>query len=616
MSPLELTLWGWAAAAVVMALIWFIQLRTGNAGVVDVAWSLGVGLLAVWFAWGADGLPARRALVAALAAVWSARLVVHLVRRLRAEQEDGRYGELRAKWGAATQRNLFLFFQIQASWSVLFALPMLIACRQRPAPGSARRARGRRLAGRPRRRGLGGPSARRLQGRRGQPREGLSVGAVALFAPSQLFLRMGALVGVRGDRMGRAGGLADSARAGCHAPVPHQDHRHPAHRGARRREPRRRLSRVSADHERVLPVAAQAGGRMNDWILSAALSAAERALIPDSILRWGIRRLCAERLEQEKAAGRSVVEFAETMRSGPVAPVPEKANEQHYEAPPEFFERALGPRLKYSCCYWPAGVESLAEAEEAALALTCERAELRDGQRILELGCGWGSLSLWMAETYPASRITAVSNSVEQRRFIEARAADRGLQNLEVVTCDMNRFVARDRFDRVVSVEMFEHMRNYEELLGRVSSWLRPDGKLFVHIFCHRRHAYEFVTDGADNWMGRHFFTGGIMPSFYIFERFQREIRLARSWKWSGVHYQRTANAWLANIDRGRERILEVFAERYGASHATVLLQRWRIFMMACAELWGFAGGEEWIVGHYLLEPAAPRPRDFRDGDR
>ncbi len=300
------------------------------------------------------------------------------------------------------------------------------------------------------------------------------------------------------------------------------------------------------------------------------------------------------------------------MKNGPIAPVPETANEQHYEAPPEFFARALGPRLKYSCGYWPAGVQTLAAAEEAALALTCERADLIDGHDILELGCGWGSLSLWMAENYPGSRITAVSNSAPQRRFIEERAAARGFDNLTVVTCDMNDFDTSARFDRVVSIEMFEHMRNYAELLRRISSWLRPDGKLFVHIFCHRTLAYEFETDGAANWMGRHFFTGGVMPDFDIFERFPRDMRLSRSWRWNGRHYQRTANAWLENIDRSRSEILELFSRFYPGSDPKVRLQRWRIFMMACAELWGFADGEEWLVGHYLLEPVGAETADRR----
>ena len=343
---------------------------------------------------------------------------------------------------------------------------------------------------------------------------------------------------------------------------------------------------------------------MMDWAWTLAMEAAERGIAPDTLIRFGIRRLRGQRLAQERARGAGASAFAARMRQGPVAPVPEKANEQHYEAPPELFQAALGPRLKYSCCLWPEGVTALPEAEEAALEDTCRRAEIADGQSILELGCGWGSLSLWMAERYPASRITAVSNSRPQRAFIEERALERGLANLCVITRDMNEFSTEERFDRVVSVEMFEHMRNYEELLRRISSWLAPGGKLFVHIFCHRRHGYEFDVSGATSWMGRNFFTGGIMPGADIFSHFQRDMCVSRQWSWDGSHYEKTANAWLANLDGSRERVLELFSRTEGRAEAARTLQRWRIFFMACAELWGYRGGSEWLVGHYLLEPA------------
>ncbi len=340
---------------------------------------------------------------------------------------------------------------------------------------------------------------------------------------------------------------------------------------------------------------------MSELLMNLALSAAEQGYAPDSVIRWGIRRLCAQRLE-ECENDLTAQEFAKLMRLGPVAPVPEKANEQHYEVPPEFFAAALGERLKYSCCLWSAGVRSLDEAEEAALAATCERAEIADGHEILELGCGWGSLSLWMAEKLPHSRILSVSNSVPQRRFIEQCAAERGLRNLEVVTCDMNDFATGRRFDRVVSVEMFEHMRNYELLLERVASWLKDDGKLFVHIFCHKEHAYAFETNGSADWLAEYFFTGGIMPNFDVFDNFQKHVKTARSWQWNGTHYEKTANAWLKNMDAKRAELMPVFQSVYG-DKAAQWFQRWRIFFMACAELWGYRDGGEWFVGHYLLEP-------------
>lgn len=345
---------------------------------------------------------------------------------------------------------------------------------------------------------------------------------------------------------------------------------------------------------------------MIDSVWTAALAAAEKGYVPDSLIRWGIRRLCAERLRQQSASGPTVQEFADMMRSSPVAPVPEKANQQHYEVPPEFFEAALGSRLKYSCCEWNEGTTDLDQAEEAALACTCERAELENGQEILELGCGWGSLSLWMAEQFPDSKILAVSNSAPQRQFIEGRAVERGLSNLRVVTCDMNDFSTTHKFDRVVSVEMFEHMRNYEILLGRIAGWLNSNGKLFVHIFCHQKYGYPFETNDSADWMAQHFFTGGIMPNFKVFEQFQEDMKTSTSWSWHGTHYEKTANAWLANMDASRDKLMPILESTYGREVAQMWFQRWRIFFMACAELWGYDDGREWFVGHYLLEPVQP----------
>lgn len=335
--------------------------------------------------------------------------------------------------------------------------------------------------------------------------------------------------------------------------------------------------------------------------MRTAIALVESGVVPDALTRAGIRRLCAERLAAEAAGGEERRQaFMDSLSRGPVAPLPEKANEQHYELPPDFMRLALGPRMKYSCALYETGAETLAEAEEAMLALTCERAELSDGQRVLELGCGWGSLSLWMAENYPKSRITAVSNSAPQREFILARAAERGLTNLEVLTRDMNEFHAPGSYDRVVSVEMFEHMRNYPELLCRVASWLSPGGKLFVHIFCHRTFAYPFVDEGADDWMARHFFSGGIMPSEALLLQFQEDLVHEKMWVVDGRHYERTANDWLANLDRRSGEALEALRPVYGAD-AALMLRRWRVFYMACAELFGYADGSEWRVAHYLF---------------
>jgi cyclopropane-fatty-acyl-phospholipid synthase len=281
--------------------------------------------------------------------------------------------------------------------------------------------------------------------------------------------------------------------------------------------------------------------------------------------------------------------------------LPHKANEQHYELPPEFFAHALGPHRKYSCCHWGPGVANLADAEEQALAITCERAQLADGQRILELGCGWGSLTLYMARRHPNSSIVAVSNSAPQREFILAEAARRGLSNVEVRTCDMNDFTTTRRFDRVVSVEMFEHMRNYARLFERIAGWLTDDGKFFMHIFVHRSVPYAFEDRGDDDWMSRYFFSGGIMPSAALPLVFQRHLGFERQWSWSGVHYEKTANAWLANLDARREQAMPILVSTYGAAQAPLWLQRWRMFFMACAELWGYHEGQEWFVSHYLF---------------
>jgi len=259
---------------------------------------------------------------------------------------------------------------------------------------------------------------------------------------------------------------------------------------------------------------------------------------------------------------------------------------------------ALGPRLKYSGAYWPDGTETLAQAEEAMLALTCERAGLENGHDILELGCGWGSLTLFMAEAFPDSRITAVSNSAPQRRFIESRAPS----NVRVVTADVNHLALSERFDRVVSVEMFEHMRNYRALLARIRGWTRDDGRLFVHVFCHRRYAYPYETEGADNWMGRLFFTGGVMPSFDLLPRFDADFEVEERWKVNGTHYGKTARAWRENLEARRSEVLELFRDTYGAE-AGVWYHRWRLFFLACEELFGYRDGSEWLVGHYRFAP-------------
>lgn len=322
----------------------------------------------------------------------------------------------------------------------------------------------------------------------------------------------------------------------------------------------------------------------------------ESGRVPDPLLRFGIRANLFARLQRERRKGPGAKEaFVERLRESPIAEEVEKANEQHYELPPEFFRLVLGPRLKYSSCYWPEGVHTLAAAEEAMLELTCERAGVEDGMELLDLGCGWGSLTLWLAERYPKAKILAVSNSAPQRAFIEGHRAP----NVEVLTADANTLeLDAGRFDRVLSVEMLEHVRNYEELLGRIASWLTPAGRFFCHVFSHTAYAYPY----DDTWMARKFFSGGTMPSHDLLLHFQRDLAVVEHRRLSGEHYARTAEAWLERMDENAPAIMRVLAERYGADRAAAWRENWRVFFLACAELWGYRGGSEWLVSHYLFE--------------
>jgi cyclopropane-fatty-acyl-phospholipid synthase len=342
--------------------------------------------------------------------------------------------------------------------------------------------------------------------------------------------------------------------------------------------------------------------RILDWV--------ERGRVPDAVVRAGIRQRLKKMLDElpgpePEAAWAHKREFLALMDASPVAAVPERANEQHYEVPAEFFDIVLGPRRKYSCCHWPDGVDDLAAAEEASLAVTAERAGIAEDQDVLELGCGWGSFSLWAAERFPDSRFTAVSNSSSQRAFIEAQAARRGIGNLSVITADMNEFDTDGRFDRIVSIEMFEHMRNWRVLFGRVNGWLKPGGRFFMHVFCHREHPFPYQDTGPEDWMSHYFFAGGIMPSDDLPLYFQQDLRLLDRWRWNGRHYERTLNAWLAKQDAARGRVWPILAQTYGEDQAALWWMRWRLFFMGCAEFFGFRDGCEWYVGHYLFERPA-----------
>jgi cyclopropane-fatty-acyl-phospholipid synthase len=342
-------------------------------------------------------------------------------------------------------------------------------------------------------------------------------------------------------------------------------------------------------------------------VTAKAVDWTETGLVPDSVIRAGIRRLLERKLKEIHAGDveKSAIiknRFVQMMGTSPIALVPHLANEQHYEVPAAFFSEVLGINRKYSCCYWPKGVEDLESAEESALQVTVERAGIEDGMKVLDLGCGWGSLSLWIAEHFPKASVTSVSNSQSQRDYIAKAAENRGLDNIEVHVCDMNDFAAPGTYDRIVSVEMFEHMRNYPELFRRISGWLEPDGRFFMHIFCHRTTPYEYVDKGPSDWMSRHFFSGGIMPSADLPMRVGGDLAVERHWQWNGDHYARTLRAWLDRMDSRRNAVMPILEETYGKDQADRWRMRWRIFFMACEELFAYNGGREWYVSHYLLK--------------
>lgn len=337
-------------------------------------------------------------------------------------------------------------------------------------------------------------------------------------------------------------------------------------------------------------------------LLPSLIHAAEHGWLPDAALRAGVRHMVAGRAERAAREGAAETDrFVATLPASPIALVPDHANAQHYEVPPAFFREVLGPRLKYSGSWFEPGQGDLAAAEEAMLARTLERAGVADGMRVLDLGCGWGSFSLYCAEKMPGCRVTAVSNSKPQREHILEEAARRGVE-VEVLTADMNTFGGAGVFDRIVSVEMFEHMRNWPRLLERIAGWLEPEGRLFVHHFCHARSAYPYEIRDESDWMARHFFTGGMMPSEDLLSRFDEHLAVEERWSVDGRHYEKTSNAWLARLDAAAARLEPVFRETYGPE-ARRWLGRWRLFFMGCAELFGFDEGREWYVTHQRLAP-------------
>ncbi|MCE3225820.1 MAG: SAM-dependent methyltransferase [Bacteroidetes bacterium] len=332
----------------------------------------------------------------------------------------------------------------------------------------------------------------------------------------------------------------------------------------------------------------------------------EKNLVPDFLIRTGIRKLLKQRLNDEKKTTpelqkHHLLSLVEELKKSPIAVHTKDANEQHYEVPTEFYKYCLGKHLKYSSGFWKNGVHDIDTSEKDMLELTCERARLANGQEVLELGCGWGSLSLFMSAKFPKSNFTVVSNSRTQKVYIDEQAKERGITNLTVITCDINEFTIDKKFDRVVSVEMFEHLRNYEVLFKKIASFLKDDGKMFVHIFTHKEYAYKFEVKDESDWMSKYFFTGGIMPSNDLFSYFNNDLVIKDQWIVNGMHYSKTSEAWLGNMTSNKSRIMTLFEKTYGKENALKWWVYWRIFYMACAELWGYNKGEEWMVCHYLF---------------
>lgn len=321
----------------------------------------------------------------------------------------------------------------------------------------------------------------------------------------------------------------------------------------------------------------------------------------------GIRNLLKQRLTEENKGSQEAKQlhlnaYIEKLKASPIAINTSDANEQHYEVPTEFYKYVLGKRMKYSGGYWPSGADTLDASEEAMLKLSCERAQLKNGQSVLDLGCGWGSVSLYVAEKFPNCKITGVSNSKTQKEYIDSVAKEKGFKNLTIITQDMNDFQIKEKFDRIISVEMLEHMKNYQKLFEKLSGFLKPEGLFFIHIFTHKEFAYPFEVRDETDWMAKYFFTGGMMPSHNLFLYFQDNLTIRNHWVVNGVHYGKTSEAWLENMDKNKTQILPILEKAYGKENVTKWWSYWRIFFLSCAELFSYRNGEEWLVSHYLFQ--------------
>lgn len=602
-----------AGLSLAMMLAWAVQRATGSSGWIDMIWSFAVGAGGVAAAIFADGDAGRRATVFVLIAIWSVRLGGHIGARTKSGGEDPRYAKFLAEWGASAAWKLFVFLQVQALAALVLVLAVGVAAGN-PAPFprlldmigiviATVAIGGEALADAELARFREGPGAK----------TGVCESGLWRYSrhPNYFFEWFGwcAWLFFAVDPGGAFpwGWLAIPAPALMYwllvhvSGIPPLEEHMLQSRGEKFRALQRRVNAF-------FPGPRHSGGnslrRQSMNMLAFAVNAAERAPLPDNLTLAGIDFLCRRtRRRLSVVPPETEAEFARAMQAYPVALHAEAANAQHYELPPEFFALVLGPQRKYSSCLYPAANTTLAEAERFALAETVTHADIKNGQAILELGCGWGSLSLYLARHFPEARIISVSNSASQRTYIEGQARLDGLTNLSVITADMNVFATDMRFDRIVSVEMFEHMSNWRLLLERARGWLKDDGKMFLHVFTHRDRSYRFNhTDPAD-WIAQHFFTGGIMPAFDLPRRFGDIFSVEQEWRWSGLHYRKTALDWLANFDRQAGKVDAILKTVCGAD-AALWRRRWRLFFLATAGLFGHADGDIWGVGHYLLAPA------------
>lgn len=614
-TAILLWLGGYLLFVNLLIVLYVIHFRIRNAAIVDVGWGTGLALVAGWYALMAPGDPLRRTLMFGMVALHGLRLSLHLYfSRIHRQPEEGRYVQMRREWGDDFPHRLFRFYQSQAIAGAVLSLPFLLAALD-PAPdlgfsgwlGLALYAAG--LIGE-------AVADAQLKAFKANAANRGKVCSIGLWRYSrhpnyffQFILWLGYAVFALGAPAGWLGLISPILMLYFLLRVtgipPTEEHLLRT-RGDAYREYQRTTNAFVPWFPRAdsKPLIVPGASSRAPWVYRLL----DHNCLPDWLIRWNIRQRHAATLRREEAleaaAGRAAYlrMLTDRLRASPIAVETVAANEQHYEVPTEFFQTVLGPRLKYSSGYWPTPGTTLAESEEAMLALYCERGRMADGLDVLELGCGWGSLTLYLAERYPNSRITAVSNSRTQKLHIDAEAGRRGLANVCVVTADMAEFDPGGQFDRIFSIEMFEHMRNWPALLERIASWMRPDAVFFLHIFSHRRFAYLFEAADEHDWMARHFFSGGMMPSDDLIEQFAEHLHVTGHWQVDGTHYQRTLEAWLAKMDASRPQVENIFARTYGPAEVTRWWVRWRVFFMACAELFGYRQGQEWIVSHYALE--------------